>query len=47
MTNTAVLAEENGRYIVKRGNRGPGVYIKGGWKRGDESDLEINEFGRG
>lgn len=26
MTNRTVLAEERGRYIVKRGNGGPGVY---------------------
>lgn len=26
MTNKSVLAKERGRYIVKRGDRGPGVY---------------------
>lgn len=28
MTNRAVLARERWRYIVERGNRGPGVYKK-------------------
>ncbi len=42
MTNRAVLAKERWRYIVERGNRGPGVY-----KEKKESDLEINELGRG
>lgn len=44
MTNRTGLAKE--RCIVKTGNRGAGVYKeKEGEKR--ESDLEINELGRG
>ncbi len=34
MTNRAVLSKERGRYTVKRGNRGPGVYKEKEEERG-------------
>lgn len=45
MTNRTVLAKEK-RYIVKTEYGGPGVYKEKEGEKG-ESDLEINELGRG